>query len=138
MRFIRNLVENRKDWYSRLGLGLGSREYFNWCNGRNEGKWKPPHQHSPIRKNPFPSQSIHTPHAMNHKNQSINQSQQRKSSQFNQQRNAFTMTDDQTFSTSETTGTADRRRRTILIGAILLLICAIVAIVLGFVLTNDW
>jgi hypothetical protein len=75
---------------------------------------------------------------MNHKNQSINQSQQRKSSQFNQQRNAFTMTDDQTFSTSETTGTADRRRRTILIGAILLLICAIVAIVLGFVLTNDW
>ena len=45
------------------------------------------------------------------------------------------MPDDLTFSTTETTGTVDRRHRTILIGAILLLLSAIVAIVLGFVLT---
>jgi hypothetical protein len=47
------------------------------------------------------------------------------------------MADDQTFSTSETTGTADRKRRTILIGAIFLLICAIVAIVLGVLLSRE-
>jgi len=49
----------------------------------------------------------------------------------------MTADDDQTRSTSETTtGTTDRKRRTLLIGALGLLVCAIVAIALGVVLAQ--
>lgn len=47
------------------------------------------------------------------------------------------MVDDQTFSTNETSGTVDRKRRTMLIGGIVLLIVAIVAIIVGVVVSQQ-